>query len=209
MTPEIKAKLDVIAQAACSNVETLYFSYRAAEEIILRGMTGDFVECGVYAGAQCAAMALACQERGVVRKIHLFDCFDGIPKGGDNDPPCLEGQSKSPIENTKKFLSYWKIDPDLLVWHVGMFADTVPVCGIEKIAILRLDGDNEQSYRDSLPLYEKLVDGGFLIIDDWNLMGCRAAVVDYFKVVCPEDFMRKFKVKRISGDDGPVYFRKL
>jgi len=209
MTPEIKAKLDVIAQAACSNVETLYFSYEAAEECIATGIEGDFVECGVYAGAQCAAMALACQEHGVVRKIHLFDCFGGIPKGGDNDPPCLEGQSKSPIENTRKFLSYWQVDPDLLVWHVGMFADTVPKADIEQIAILRLDGDNEQSYRDSLPLYEKLVHGGFLIIDDWNLMGCRAAVVDFFQVKNPEAFMSTFRPKRISGNDGPIYLRKL
>lgn len=207
MTSNEQAQLDIISQAALSNGPTLYFSFEASEQCITEGIGGDFVECGVYAGAQCAAMALACQKHKDNRKIHLFDSFEGIPKAGPYDPECLSGQSISPLQNTMNFMGKWDIEPERLIYHKGWFEDTVPKADIPRIAILRLDGDFEQSYRDSLPLCAKLVTGGFCIIDDWNLSGCRRAVLQYFGMDTPR-FMQTMKVKRISGPDGPIWFRK-
>jgi O-methyltransferase len=46
--------------------------------------------------------------------------------------------------------------------------------------VLRLDGDMYGSTMDALNnLYPKLSSGGFCIIDDYPLKGCRQAVDDY------------------------------
>ena len=51
---------------------------------------------------------------------------------------------------------------------------------IDNLAILRLDGDLYGSTMDALNnLYPKLSKGGFCIIDDYALFGCKRAVDDY------------------------------
>ena len=51
-----------------------------------------------------------------------------------------------------------------------------------KIAILRLDGD---MYSSTIQVFDKLYDkvpiGGFLIVDDYGLHGCKAATDDFRK----------------------------
>ena len=81
--------MDNVALAALSSRETVYASYDIARMAIERGVPGDFVECGVFGGAQCAAMARAiydeaCKDewsdqfsseplRPYSRRVHLFD----------------------------------------------------------------------------------------------------------------------------------------
>lgn len=200
MTDDEKQQLDIIAQAALSTKPTLYFSFEAARECIANDIPGDFVECGVFAGAQCAAMALA----GCDRKIHLFDSFQGIPQAGPEDDPRLSGESVSSLENTQKFMRLWKVDESRLVYHVGWFKDIIPDCRVETIAVLRLDGDLYESTKICLEhLYPRLSRGGFCIIDDYQLAGCRMAVREYLgqNEIEPE-------LHNIEGGDGPIYFRK-
>ena len=52
-------KLQEVAKIAYSYEATVYHSYRAAKEMIEKGIPGSFIECGVAAGAQIAAMQLA------------------------------------------------------------------------------------------------------------------------------------------------------
>lgn len=205
MTPEDKAQLDIIAQAALSTLPTLYFSFEAAHVCIKEGVPGDFVECGVFAGAQCGAMALACQKHEEPHRIHLFDSFQGIPEAGPMDDPRLSGESVSSLENTQKFMhKCWKIDPDWCVYHVGWFKDTIPDAQIEQIAILRLDGDLYESTKVCLKyLYPKLSANGFCIIDDYALSGCRMAVREYLGKNQLEP-----KIREIEEGNGAAYFRK-
>jgi len=71
----------------------------------------------------------------------------------------------------------WCIDPEILVYHPGWFADTIPTAEIGEIALLRLDGDLYESTRICVEhLYPKLSVGGWVIVDDWNLDGARKAV---------------------------------
>lgn len=52
------------------------------------------------------------------------------------------------------------------------------------IVILRLDGDLYNSTLVCLQnLYPKVIKGGIVIVDDWELKGCRDAVYDYFTSV--------------------------
>jgi hypothetical protein len=80
-------------------------------------------------------------------------------------------------ENFRKF--------DLLDEQVaflqGWFADTLPTAPIERLALLRLDGDMYGSTMDALmALYHKVSPGGFVIVDDYGAVpACRAAVTDF------------------------------
>jgi O-methyltransferase len=63
----------------------------------------------------------------------------------------------------------------------GWFRDTLPSAPIERIAVLRLDGDMYESTMIALQsLYPKLSTGGFLIVDDFGAIPtCAEAVHDY------------------------------
>ena len=63
----------------------------------------------------------------------------------------------------------------------GWFRDTLPQAPIEKLAVIRLDGDLYESTMDTLVnLYPKLSIGGYLIVDDYGAVAaCRKAVHDY------------------------------
>lgn len=67
--------------------------------------------------------------------------------------------------------------------HEGWFQRTVPrvAAEIDAIAFLRLDGDLYESTKVCLQhLYPLVAAGGILVVDDWNLDGCRLAVSDHF-----------------------------
>ncbi len=70
-----------------------------------------------------------------------------------------------------------------IFYHKGWFSETVSVDSkeIEKIAILRLDSDWYASTKICLDnLYDKVVDGGFIIVDDYGCYeGCRKAVDEF------------------------------
>ncbi len=71
-----------------------------------------------------------------------------------------------------------------LCFHVGLFQDTVPAAAdIEKIALLRLDGDWYESIKIPLEhLYDRVVKGGVVIIDDyWTYEGCRRALDEFME----------------------------
>ena len=62
----------------------------------------------------------------------------------------------------------------------GWFRDSLPAVADRTWSLVRLDGDLYESTWDCLVnLYPRLSPGGFLIIDDWVLPPCRAAVNDY------------------------------
>lgn len=206
MTPEDKKKMQSIYPLALSRMQTVDFSFEIAEKCIKGGIEGDFVECGVFAGAQCAAMAHACKKHKDFRNIHLFDTFEGIPQAGEHDDKSLSGKSVCSMDKCFHYLTEtWGFEAERFVFHPGLFADTVPnaMQFIQKIAILRLDGDLYESTKDAMQLYPKLVKGGFLIIDDYALTGCRRAINEYFGpgAILP-------LVKEIEGGAGPVYIRK-
>jgi hypothetical protein len=77
----------------------------------------------------------------------------------------------------------------------GWFEEVLPdMTAIKEISILRLDGDLYNSTYVCLKyLYPKVIKGGLVIIDDWALPGCKAAVLDYFEGILPETSNLLFK----------------
>jgi hypothetical protein len=62
----------------------------------------------------------------------------------------------------------------------GWFKDSLPEAPIDRLAVLRLDGDLYESTMDALEnLYPKLSIGGFVIVDDHVIPSCQDAVRDF------------------------------
>lgn len=195
------ATLKRIAERAASSLETLQSSYDLARLAIQNGVPGDFVECGVFQGAQCAAMALAIQQAdncasGVSwnrPRVHLFDSFSGVPAAGPHDRQWREaghpeGQSAASLADVQSNMREWGIDPALLVYYPGLFEETIPrfafpiVAARPKIAILRLDGDLYESTKVCIEhLYPLVSPGGWIIVDDYGLDGARKAVNEFWE----------------------------
>ena len=121
------------------------------------------------------------------RKVFVADSFQGLPKPDEEKYPVDKGDlhhihtvlaiSKSEVE--KNFRRYGLLD-DQVVFLKGWFKDTLSIAPIDKLAVLRLDGDMYGSTIEVLKtLYPKLSKGGFCIIDDYALKGCRQAVDDF------------------------------
>lgn len=193
--------LEYASRICYSSLETLYFTYNVAES--LEKVEGDLVECGVAAGAQIIAMRLGSPKK----VIHAFDSFEGIPlpSNRDNQIPGIRLLEETEINllpkpGEQKLVSsgatvvseqdFWAhIDAsgtsrENIIIHKGWFENTMPENEIEKISLLRLDGDLYNSTYVCLQhLFKKVVKGGIVIIDDWKLPGCRAACQDYFKSI--------------------------
>lgn len=195
MTRELFNRIKQSALGWTTSVEQTYDVVRQA---LAREVPGDLVECGVYAGAQAAIMASAyidwfC-EPGLgagrsQRRVHLYDTFAGIPKPGRQDFDLranVGGESACSLDDVKGNMADWEIPDTLLVYHQGLFRETMPLDHPAAIAVLRIDADLHESTYDALEyLYPLVSPGGYVIVDDFNLMGCRRAVLDYFEHAGP------------------------
>jgi O-methyltransferase len=198
--------------AAQASKHTVRASYEIARAVIAAGVPGDFVECGVFAGANSAAMARAIQydmdERFppyggktfihlTDRRVHLFDTFTGCPAPTAPDKEWIAaahqaGVSACSLEQMLGYMDGWKIPRELLRIHKGPFSQTIPkAVDVQQIAVLRLDADLYESTKEALALYDLLSPGGWCIVDDWALSGCRQAVEE-----------------KLGGKMGPVYWVK-
>ena len=62
----------------------------------------------------------------------------------------------------------------------GWFKDTLPKAPIDRLAVLRLDGDMYEATIQALDgLYDRLSPGGFVIVDDYYLPPCAKAILDF------------------------------
>lgn len=202
--------LETIGLAALSNAGDFRSSYELAARCIREEIPGDFVECGVFGGSQAAAMARAiwaCPQPDIPRRVHLFDSFEGVPEPGPQDGDFragghTKGASACSLEAVQANMKQWGVPAELLVYHKGMFmmrgfigddnAATNAALWPERIAILRLDLDLYDGTLAALNLlYPVLVPGGFCIIDDYALDGCRQAVLEY-----------------MGGGFPPIYWQK-
>jgi O-methyltransferase len=157
-------------------------------DVIRQGIPGDFIETGVWRGGASIfmrAVLKACHEHE--RTVWVADSFLGLPKP---DPEVYPADSSDKAwkfrylvvsleEVQENFRRYGLLDEQVR-FLAGWFKDTLPNAPIEHLAILRMDGDLYQSTHEALTyLYPRLSRGGYVIVDDYALKGCRAAVDDY------------------------------
>ncbi|MCL4689496.1 MAG: class I SAM-dependent methyltransferase [Burkholderiales bacterium] len=159
-------------------------------QVLADGVPGDLIETGVWRGGAAILMRGMLAARGVTdRTVWVADSFEGLP------PPSADDRARAPKDPDHSQEAYLKVPLErvqenfrrfgLLDGQVrflkGWFKDTLPAAPIERLAILRLDGDLYSSTKDALDaLGHKVSPGGFVIVDDYHAWeGCRQAVDEY------------------------------
>jgi O-methyltransferase len=161
------------------------------ETVLADDIPGDLIECGVWRGGACILMrAVLAAYQDETRCVWVADSFAGVPRPDTENYKAdksiaMRFDLSAPIlavpemEVRANFERYGLLD-DRVRFLPGWFKDTLPDAPIDRLAVLRLDGDLYESTIQGLEaLYPRLSPGGFCIIDDYVLRACRRAVADY------------------------------
>jgi O-methyltransferase len=169
-------------------VERLDNIEHAVETVIREQVPGDLIETGVWRGGAVILMRAVLASYGdTTRVVWAADSFEGLPKPDAERFPVDAGDTHWTFDELAVSLEEVKANfarYGLLDEHVrflpGWFRDTLPMAPIDRLAVLRLDGDLYESTFVALEaLYPKVSEGGFVLVDDYALPGCRAAIDDY------------------------------
>jgi O-methyltransferase len=181
------------------------------EDVIRDQIPGDFIETGVWRGGACIFMRAALnvyEDR--TRKVWVADSYEGLPRPNAHYPEdaddlhwTMSHTLAVSLEQVQANFSRYGLLDERVQFLKGWFKDTLPIAPIERLAILRLDGDMYSSTMQALvSLYPKLSTGGFVIIDDYGaVQACRKAVIDFREINNVNDPIRRI-------DWCGVYWRK-
>jgi O-methyltransferase len=200
-----KQKLDIIAGVLYSTKETQMSSYNLGKYVVENNIEGDIIECGVALAGNFASMILGVvsQPSGKDRKFWGFDSFVGIQLAGKKDTEqagigkithntnvpyesllVSSGITSHTKEQVINNLNNWGLGNYNIELVGGWVQNTIPTVNdrINKISILRLDMDIYHPTKFTLDAWwDKISDGGVIIIDDWALGGVRTACEEFFE----------------------------
>lgn len=160
------------------------------ETVLAEDVPGDLIECGVWRGGACILMRAVLAVYGDEKRcVWLADSFAGVPPPDKDNYAADEGLRLDTYAHVlavsmatvkANFKRYGLLD-DRVRFIPGWFKDTLPDARVDRIAVLRLDGDLYESTIQALSaLYPRLSAGGFCVIDDYHaISACRQAVTDY------------------------------
>lgn len=160
------------------------------EVVLEEDIPGDLIECGVWRGGACILMRAVLAAYGdETRSVWLADSFQGVPRSDPEKYKADKGiraelvagiLGVSEADVRANFERYGLLD-DQVRFLPGWFKDTLKDAPIERISVLRLDGDLYESTIQALEaLYPRLSPGGFCVVDDYSAVkACEQAVTDY------------------------------
>jgi O-methyltransferase len=168
---------------------------RQTRVVLEQGIPGALVECGAWRGGASFLMALILKHAGVRdRKVWMFDSFEGIQPPEEIDGPAAKAWARNtdgpmyfdnlraPVDEVRKAATDLGVS-EIVDAVKGWFDKTLPAARdrIGPIAILRIDADWHSSVKCCLEnLYDQVVDGGFIIFDDYYTWdGCAVAVHEF------------------------------
>ena len=121
------------------------------------------------------------------RRVFVADSFRGLPppnpekfEADANDTHHTYEQLAVPRHEVETNFRRFGLLDDRVVFLEGWFRDTLASAPIERLSVLRLDGDMYESTMQALDaLYFKVSPGGFVIIDDYILNPCARAIDEF------------------------------
>jgi O-methyltransferase len=160
------------------------------ERILQDDVPGDLIETGVWRGGASIFMRGALKAYGDTnRVVWAADSFQGLPKPQpgvwrDDERGRLWKFGNTlavPLEQVRANFERYGLLDEQVRFLPGWFSNTLPAAPIERLALMRLDGDMYESTRDAVQaLYPKLSIGGYCIIDDYYThSGARQAIHEY------------------------------
>ena len=167
-------------------LDNLHF---CVEDVLARGVPGDLMETGVWRGGSAILMRAILKANGVTdRLVWAADSFAGLPPPDPAKYPLDANLDFSrfkelavSLEEVQRNFGRYNLLDDQVRFLKGWFRDTLPGAPVQRLAVLRLDGDLYESTMDALVhMYPKVSRGGYVIVDDYgDIPACRQAVQDY------------------------------
>jgi hypothetical protein len=181
------------------------------ESVIKNNVPGDLLEAGVWRGGACIYMRSILEAYEVRdRRVWVADSFEGLPPPNPDMYPKDEGSNlheylelSVPLKKVQENFEKYDLLDNQVVFLKGFFKDTLQHAPIEKLALLRLDGDMYESTMNGLiALYDKISLGGYVIIDDYHTFEpCKLATHDFRST-------HKISEKIVDIDGSGIYWRK-
>lgn len=179
----------------------------------IHNLEGTIVECGVGKGRSFLFLSYFSFVEQKGRNVWGFDSFEGFPEPTPNDisprnPKKGEWSGFSP-EDMKGILRGAGFPTDWIANHThlikGFFNQTLSSYTGGPIALLHIDSDLYESYKDPLEvLFPQVVSGGLVIFDEYNRKnwpGAKKAVDEFFEntsytIEHDEEYDKYFVVKK-------------
>ena len=172
----------MIGDKRLSNIEMCF------KEIVRKNIPGDTIETGVWRGGACIFMAGLNKSYNQNRTIYVADSFEGLPPpdkkySADNgDKHHTYKNLAIPLNEVRDNFARYKLLDENVKFIKGFFENSLKNTDIKELALLRLDGDMYSSTIQVLDyLYDKVSVGGYIIVDDYALSGCKKAIDDFRK----------------------------
>ncbi|MGZ7077776.1 MAG: TylF/MycF family methyltransferase [Thermoanaerobaculia bacterium] len=160
------------------------------ETILRAGVPGDLLEAGVWRGGASIFMRAILKAYGITnRKVWVADSFEGLPPPNPEKYPHDAGlflnqhrELAVSLEQVQANFDRYGLLDDSVRFIKGWFRDTLASAPVERIAVLRMDGDLYESTTDTLKaLYPKVARGGFIIVDDYVAVPAAHHAVDDYR----------------------------
>jgi O-methyltransferase len=162
---------------------------RCIEQVLAEGVAGDLIEAGVWRGGAAILMRAVLEAHEASdRTVWLADSFEGLPEPDPSRFPADRGlrldrysELSVSLEQVRQAFDRYGLLDDRVRFLPGWFSDTLPPLRDRTWALVHIDADLYQSTSEALDnLYPSLAPGGFVIVDDYGVLGpCRRAVDDF------------------------------
>lgn len=158
------------------------------ESVLADGVPGDLIETGAWRGGSCIYMRAVLKAHGdTSRTVWVADSFEGLPapdgrfEADAGDQHHTRDELAISVEQVQENFRRYDLLDKQVKFLKGWFSDTLPTAPIERLAVLRLDGDMYSSTMDALDaLYDKVSPGGYVIVDDYGAVpACAQAIHDF------------------------------
>ncbi len=182
----------------------------AVEGVLRDDVAGDLIETGAWRGGATIYMRAILKAYGVTdRTVWVADSFEGLPAHDgryDADLGDLHHTRSDlavSLEQVQDNFRRYDLLDEQVKFLKGWFSETLPTAPIDKLAVLRLDGDMYASTMDALDaLYDKVSPGGYVIVDDYGAVpACAKAIHDFRDAHGVKDEL-------VEIDWASVYWRK-
>jgi len=149
----------------------------------IKNIDGDIVECGAGLGHSLFLWSVCVDLYDNKRHIYCCDSFQGYPESSKED---ISTRKSVDFKRIRKESSYWAQE-DIVIQHLinsgisqefisshitfvkGFFSETLDGYSGAPIALLHLDCDLYQSYKECLEiLYPKVVKGGIIAFNGYQ-----------------------------------------
>ena len=180
------------------------------ENIKTDNIEGDFIETGVWRGGGTILMAGLNKYYQLNKKTYVADSFKGLPPPNELYPQDVTSTLhewdilRVSVDDVKSNFDKYNLLDENVCFIEGFFENSLKTANINKLSLLRLDGDMYSSTIVCLEeLYDKLSIGGYIIIDDYGCKAveCKAAVDDFRQT-------RNIQTMMIPIDWTGVYWKK-